>query len=416
VGEEKSYVGEVLGGYRAIAELGRGGMGIVLRATHVETGQAVALKVMSAVAAMKPEMRKRFAREARATRATPHPNIVHVYEAFEHEGLPVIALELLEGESLEEHLKKHGKLDLAETARIGMRVTSAVGTAHAAGIVHRDLKPDNIFLVRAPAPDVKVLDFGIAKLTASEGLAAETAALTRTGALMGTPYYMSPEQSFGEKKIDHRADIWSLGIILYRCLTGVLPTRGDTLGDVLRKVVSADFQPLRELAPSVPEEVASLVHQMLRLRPDDRPWDLREIHDVLTRHADASAPAFGTAVEPVYQEESSQGDAAEPAAATVETLVTSPPLALTPSSLKLTPGGLRPAPRTPSGTVMIDEPSASAERGGSRPKPAAEDSVAGSSVSLGEAPAAPRGLPVAVIVLATLAIIGAVIFAVRMFG
>src|SRR5262249_52289680 len=154
----------------------------------------------------------------------------------EHQGVPIMAMELLDGVSLEQRLLRDGRLAMPDLAAVMVRATSAVGTAHAVGIVHRDLKPENIFITTGPAADVRVLDFGIAKLTATHGLAARTADLTQTGAFLGTPLYMSPEQVFGEKRVDHRSDIWSIGVILYRCLTGIVPTNGETFGEVMRKI------------------------------------------------------------------------------------------------------------------------------------------------------------------------------------
>jgi serine/threonine-protein kinase len=265
VGQARSYIGETLGGYQVVGEIGRGGMGIILRATHVATGQEVALKVMSATAAIKPEMRKRFAREARATRATPHPNIVHVYEAFEHEGLPVIAMELLLGESLEQHLKRVGLLDLGATARIGICVTSAVGTAHAAGIVHRDLKPDNIFLCGTQEGDhAKILDFGSVRDNS-----AGAKKLTVMGTTIGSPYYMSPEQAQALASLDHRADVWSLAAIAFECLTGKLPFQGSSGPAILLSILTDDPKPPSEVgaAHEVPKTLDAVMEEALAKDP-----------------------------------------------------------------------------------------------------------------------------------------------------
>jgi serine/threonine protein kinase len=295
--------GAILHGYRIGQLLGEGGMGSVHAAVHLASGTHVALKSMKPAAAANEDFRRRFRREARAAMAVRHPNVVAIHEVFEEEGLPFIAMEYLAGESLEQRLTKFGALPLRSAARILVRVTSAVGTAHAMGIVHRDLKPANVFLVGGGEnPLVKVLDFGVAKLTAMDGIAAKTAALTRTGELMGSPFYMSPEQAFGKKAIDQRTDIWSLGIILYRMLSGVLPTRADGFGEVFLMVVHGELRPLRELVPGLPPDVDRLVTSMLQKSPDDRPWDLREAQRILLSHVDSTTPAavpsFGEAILP----------------------------------------------------------------------------------------------------------------------
>jgi serine/threonine-protein kinase len=287
----------VAGKYRLERRIGAGGMGEVWAATQTVTRKPVALKFLRDAEA-DPDTKRRFLREARAACAVRHPNVVEVHDVLElDDGAPVMVMELLEGESLEDRLKRDGKLALGDLAAVLVRVVSAVGTAHALGIVHRDLKPDNIFLAKTPdGVEVKVLDFGIAKLTALEGDAALTGGLTNTGAMLGTPYYMSPEQAFGEKKVDHRADVWSLGIILYRGISGVLPTKADNIGQILKIVMTHAIPPIGEVAPSTPSDVVELVGRMLAQSPADRPSDLREVKAVLERYAgvvveEFSAPA-----------------------------------------------------------------------------------------------------------------------------
>ncbi len=324
--------GARLGPYTLEKTLGAGGMGTVFLARHGLSGMEVALKVMNPEAASIEGVRRRFIREGRVTMALDHPNVIRILECFEHEGQPVIAMEVLRGCSLTEALQRGPQPGLARISDIMARVTSAVGTAHSLGLVHRDLKPDNIFILDRD-PFVKVLDFGIAKLRKGFGLE-ESSALTRTGMLVGTPYYMSPEQAFGEKSIDHRADIWSLGLILYEALIGILPTKADTLQEVLRRLMTMRFERLDKIDPKIPKDVADLVERMLSRDRENRPADLREVYVVLARYAGelTSGPgSFQPAITPIPLDEPTATSKTEIAPAPSST---AEPLKLTPSSLK----------------------------------------------------------------------------------
>src|SRR5262245_13005589 len=193
--------GALIGGrYRLERLLGKGGMGQVWAVTHEVTHRSAALKLLNGPVHLRADRRRRFLREARAASAVNHPNVVRVHDFFELEdGTPVMLMDLLEGETLGKRLGREGSLLLPEAANVLLPVVSAVGTAHARGIIHRDLKPDNVFLARTEsgALDVRVLDFGVAKLVSAGAHGAEDSdALTGTGGLLGTPSYMSPEQSF----------------------------------------------------------------------------------------------------------------------------------------------------------------------------------------------------------------------------
>ncbi len=277
--------------YQLERRLGEGGMGVVWLAQHRKTKKRVALKFVKKEGA--GEQGKRLLREARAASVVRHPNVREVYDVLEDAGgSPIIVMEYLEGRPLSALLAEEKRLTLERTASILIPVISALGTAHALGIVHRDLKPENIFLVEVPSPDVKVVDFGIAKLTATEGDAAATAGITGTGAILGTPHFMAPEQVFGEKRIDHRADIWALGLVLYQALSGVLPTEAENVGQVMKIIVSRGIQPLAVVAPDVPEDVAAVVDRMLVRSLSGRLTDLREVQEVLAKHADVEVPDF----------------------------------------------------------------------------------------------------------------------------
>jgi serine/threonine-protein kinase len=277
----------IAGRYRLERRLGEGGMGVVFRATHVVTRKPVALKFLKRRHGDDPSSVQRFLREARASCAVRHPSVVEVYDVLELDGgSPVMVMELLVGETLARRLKRQKSLSLPELARIMVDVCSAVGCAHSLGIVHRDLKPENIFVAETPAgPVVKVLDFGIAKLTASEGDAAHTGVTTGTGALLGTPFYMSPEQLFGEKSINHQADIWALGVVLYEALSGVRPTQAENVGQIYKTVMTGAFVPLGDRAPHLPPDVLDLVSRMLSRDRTQRPADLREVQAVLGAYA-----------------------------------------------------------------------------------------------------------------------------------
>jgi tRNA A-37 threonylcarbamoyl transferase component Bud32 len=308
--------------YRLERCLGEGGMGAVWAATHIITRKTLALKFLKAPEAHRAALTQRFLREARAACAVEHPNIVQVFDVLElDDGSPVMVMEMLTGESLQQKLDREKRIPLAELVGVMLRVVSAVGSAHAAGVVHRDLKPDNIFLARGVdgTVTVKVLDFGIAKLAIGGEGSASSALLTGTGTMMGTPFYMSPEQVSGEKSIDHGSDIWSLGIILYQCLTGTLPTQGDNLGQIMKLILVGPMPSLAEAAPWLPAEMANLVDRMLSRDRAARPAELREVYGVLERHglgARASAPGVRFDEVPVAAAAGADHPKAEPILAT----------------------------------------------------------------------------------------------------
>ena len=216
--------------YRLIRQLEAGGMGSVWLAEHVQLSSLVAVKLIAREVAATPAGRERFLREARLAASLRSPNVVQILDYGLHEGMPFIAMELLEGESLAARLDREGRFASWERAELMLRhVARAVGRAHAAGIIHRDLKPANIFLVRDEEEEiVKLLDFGIAKTTAAP-LSAAPGSNTRTGEFLGSPVYASPEQLQVSKTLDHRADIWSFGVIAYECLLGRPPFADETL-------------------------------------------------------------------------------------------------------------------------------------------------------------------------------------------
>jgi serine/threonine protein kinase len=286
----------VAGKYLLQYTLGSGGMGVVWAGRQIEGGAPVALKFLR-TGGDDPDSLKRFLREARAAASVRHPHVVAIREVLElSDGRPVIVMEMLAGESLRTRLARSPRLTVEEIAAILLPVASAVGSAHAQGIVHRDLKPDNIFLSRDEEGRtvVKVLDFGIAKVTrVSEDHSSHAHLLTGSGEVLGTPHYMSPEQVFGERDIDQRSDIWALGVILYECLSGIVPTKAANVGQVFKLIVAGGIKPLDSVLPDVPADIGALVGRMLARRREQRPFDLNEIARVLGAHTAVTAPAFG---------------------------------------------------------------------------------------------------------------------------
>ncbi|HLK38302.1 MAG TPA: serine/threonine-protein kinase [Polyangiaceae bacterium] len=266
--------GEVVGGrFRLERLIGRGGMAEVWAATHTLIHKPVALKFLNASLAIDEPHRRRFVREARAAATVRHPHVVQIHDVIELEGgVPVMVMDLLEGESLGQRLERVRVLTFQQTAEIVLPVISALEAAHGRGIVHRDLKPDNIFLATSDdgGQRVVVLDFGIAKVAPAFGTT-ESAVHTADGAMLGTPLYMSPEQIYGEPDVDPLCDVWSLGVILYECLTGYRPIQGATLGQVLKAVTNHQIVPIERHRPDLPPHVAALVTRMLSTRREDRP-------------------------------------------------------------------------------------------------------------------------------------------------
>jgi serine/threonine-protein kinase len=267
--------GRTFGNYVARHKLGEGGMGSVYFAEHPSIGKRVALKVLHAEFASQPEIVSRFFNEAKAVNDIQHPNIVDIVDFGTIP--PAIAtdpptvyfiMEYIEGASLTDLIRREGPLHHDRAAAIALQIADALSASHAKGIVHRDLKPDNVMLVtRGRERDfVKLLDFGIAKLTGS----AASSHRTRTGMVIGTPQYMSPEQCEGRGNIDQRTDVYSLGVVLYQMLTGRPPFAGDGFGEVLVQQMTTPPLAPSAVVPQVPEFIELVVLKALEKRPDDR--------------------------------------------------------------------------------------------------------------------------------------------------
>ena len=253
--------------YRIVSLLGRGGMGVVYEVEHVHIGKFMAMKLLSGELARDPTTLRRFRREAEAASRLSHPNTVQVFDFGRSEGLAYLVMELVQGEDLGQLLKRQTFLDVPRLARLMMQIAGSVGEAHRQGIVHRDLKPENVMVVTGPQGDVaKVLDFGLAKLRESPG----QNTVTRQGAILGTPHYMSPEQIRGEN-VDVRSDVYALGALLYKAATGHPPFRGDTAIAVLTKhITEAPSPPSRGAPQPLPPELDAIVLRCLAKNPADR--------------------------------------------------------------------------------------------------------------------------------------------------
>ncbi|MFI5309394.1 MAG: serine/threonine-protein kinase [Polyangiales bacterium] len=278
----------IAGRYRIEAKLGQGGMGSVWRAQHLTLRSPVAIKLIDPALAQSEDSVARFLREAQAAASLRSPHVVQILDHGVDQGVPYIAMELLEGESLADRLLRTTKLSPADTARIMTHVARAMGRAHEAGIVHRDLKPDNVFLVRNDDEEIaKVLDFGIAKATTKSF---DVTTGTRTGAMLGTPYYMSPEQVEGSKAIDHRTDLWAMAVIAFECLTGVRPFESDTLGALLLQICTKPILVPSEHAAVPPGFDAWFARATQRV-PAERFQSAREMVDALrVALAEAGSP------------------------------------------------------------------------------------------------------------------------------
>lgn len=277
--------------YRLVDKLGEGGMGSVWRAEHLELGTLVAVKLISEEVAKNPEALARFRREAHAAAALRSPHVVQILDYGVDGDTPFMVMELLDGESLADRLARRRSLSLQETAKILSQVARAVAKAHSFGIVHRDLKPDNIFLVSNDDEEVaKVLDFGIAKATGSA--TGSVGMMTGTGVMLGTPYYMSPEQAAGKREVDHRTDTWALAVIAYQCVVGYPPFRADTIGGLVLAICTEEAPRPSHQASLDPRFDAWFLHGVQR-DPDGRFQSARELADSLRALAEGlGQPAY----------------------------------------------------------------------------------------------------------------------------
>ncbi|MFT3767828.1 MAG: serine/threonine-protein kinase [Minicystis sp.] len=263
--------GSIIGGrYRIERLLARGGMGSVWVAQHLRLGARVAVKLMDPSCASSSDARMRFEREATASAKLDSPHVVRVHDYGVEAVQPYLVMELLQGEDLGARLRRERVLSLGETATIVTQVCKALRCAHEAGLIHRDLKPANIFLAwQQDEVVVKVLDFGIAKsTTATEA--------TKTGMVLGSPHYMSPEQARNSRQVDARSDLWSLGVVAFRCLTGKLPFPGEELTEVLLGICAGSMPVASQIAPHLGPDVDRFFERAMAREPAQRFQSPRE--------------------------------------------------------------------------------------------------------------------------------------------
>ncbi|HVW01234.1 MAG TPA: serine/threonine-protein kinase [Planctomycetaceae bacterium] len=261
-----------LGPYPILEVIGRGGMGIVLRATDPKLNRVVAIKVLAPEISGNPQARNRFRREAQAAAAVRHDHIVTIHAVHDEHPLPFIVMECIVGQSLQQKIDNSSPLDLQEILRIGMQIAEGLAAAHHHGLVHRDIKPANILLENG-VQRVKLTDFGLARMV-------DDASVTQSGTIAGTPQYMSPEQAHGGD-IDHRSDLFSLGCVLYAMCVGLAPFRASTTMGVLRRVCEESPPPIQEQNREIPDWLVGIVERLLQKSPDDRYQSAAEVAELL---------------------------------------------------------------------------------------------------------------------------------------
>ena len=293
--EEGSINPQKIGRYEVETEIGRGGMAVVYCAHDPRFNRSVAIKVLPRDLLANPEFRTRFEREAHTIAALEHPAIVPVYDYGEEDGQPYLVMRYMPGKSLEEHLKQ-GVMPLSEAARLISRLAPALDKAHTKGIVHRDLKPGNILFDQDGEPYLS--DFGIVKLTES------TITLTR-GGIVGTPAYMSPEQGMGEKSIDGRSDIYSMGVILYQMLSGKVPFEAKTPTAQILMHINTPVPYIIDLRSDLPSAIQRIIERAMAKKREDRYKTMRALAEALEALVESetilpakTSPGLKTFIEP----------------------------------------------------------------------------------------------------------------------
>jgi serine/threonine-protein kinase len=294
--------GTVLAGkFKVERVINSGGMGIILVAHHLQLHQRVAIKVLRAHVLDDPEVVARFAREARVAAKIKSEHVVRVIDVGSlPNGFPYMVMEHLEGSDLSALLKARGPLPCEEVVEYVLQACEALAEAHIAGVVHRDLKPANLFLTRRAdgSPLLKVLDFGISKVTEAFDV---DSAMTKTSMIMGSPQYMSPEQLKSARNVDGRADIWAIGVVLYRLIANRNPFHADSTPELCVEILHGDPTPIRDLVPAVPEGLANAIARCLKKKPADRFQSIAELARALAPFAPERAKATVGRIAGIYE-------------------------------------------------------------------------------------------------------------------
>ena len=292
--DDDPLIGEVLAGSFCVTKiLSAGGMGRVYEAEHVRLPRRFAVKVVHETLSKNREVTERFEREAQAAASIASEHVVEMVDIVRtRDGLPCLVSELLEGEDLSTLCERMGKVPLSMAITIAAEICRGLTAAHEAGVVHRDLKPSNVFLLRRSDDriHIKILDFGVAKLTDGKDL-------TRTGSVVGTPAYMAPEQALGSAKVDVRADVYGVGALLYKLLTGSSPFPDEDPVTTLRRVVAEDPRRPRDLDRTIPEAVELLIQRAMARSPADRPASARELECELAEFDESARTRSAKQVE-----------------------------------------------------------------------------------------------------------------------
>ena len=277
-------IAELIGHYRVVSSLGSGGMGVVWKAIDTRLNRPVALKALRDTSAENTAAVLRLRAEALAAASLDHPYICKIYELLETGTATMVVMEFVEGETLGDILGRRIP-PLVDTLRYGSEIAEGLANAHARGIVHRDVKPSNVMVT--PHNHIKLLDFGIARITVKSDTETQLAnGLTLPGDAPGTPQYMAPEQALG-KALDGRTDLFSLGVVLFRCLTGQLPFEGNTRDEYVQQMLAGKMRSLDDLAPEAPYQVREIVKACLQREPEKRPENAAVVAEILRRAADA---------------------------------------------------------------------------------------------------------------------------------
>ncbi len=258
-------ISKVIGGCQILDRVAKGGMGVVYKARQLNLGRTVAIKILSEELSEDSSYVERFIQEARSAAVLSHGNIVHIIDVGEHSGIYFIIMEYVDGKNLREVLLRQSSMEIRQALLIGLQVSQALQHAHRRGIIHRDIKPENIMITRDWA--VKLADLGLAKKVAG---GEPGGGLTHAGAILGTPFYMAPEQAKDFSRVDQRSDIYSLGVTLYKALTGKVPFDGRTPIEAMIKAIEGKRLGMRELRPEIPIEVEAMVDRMMHRLPEER--------------------------------------------------------------------------------------------------------------------------------------------------